>query len=321
MATVLEKESVGGQALGFMLVKSCEKKTTQKKTEYLDMVLSDSGGEIVAKLWDYSPAKCDVFPSGTIVKVKGSIDVWNNSPQLKVDKIREANFADDVKMEDLVCSAQYSGEEMFKELEDTARNFDNADISKIVIYLLNENKDAVIGASAALRMHHTMRSGLLYHTLSMLRVGKALCSVYPFLDKDLVYAGIIIHDLGKTNELKYNDAGIASEYTPRGNMIGHIIGGAVNIAMAGEKLGIDPEIVMQLQHMVISHHGIPEFGSPIPPMFPEAQVVSTIDKLDAEMFEMLSALGGVEKGQMTNRVFGLDRKLYKIGDDSEYRLS
>lgn len=321
MATVLEKESIGGQAIGFMLVKSCEKKTTQKKTEYLDMVLSDGGGEIVAKLWDYSPAKCDVFPSGTIVKVKGTIDVWNNSPQLKIEKIREANFSDDVKMDDLVSCAQYSGEEMFAEIENTAKAFENPEISKIVLHLLNENREDVIKASAALRMHHTMRGGLLYHTLSMLRVGKAICNVYPFLNKDLVCSGIIIHDLGKISELKYNDAGIASEYTAKGNMVGHIIGGAVNIAMVGEKLGIDSEIVMQLQHIVISHHGIPEFGSPIPPMFPEAQVVSTIDKLDAEMFEMLTALSGVEKGQMTNRVFGLDRKLYKIGDDSEYRLS
>ncbi len=321
MATVLEKESVGGQVLGFMLVKSCEKKTTQKKTEYLDMILSDSCGEIVAKLWDYSPAKCDVFPSGTIVKVKGTIDVWNNSPQLKIEKIREANFADDVKMEDLVISAQFTSEEMFSELENTAKNFSNSDLSKIVLHLLTENKDAVLSASAALRMHHTMRGGLLYHTLSMLKVGKAICTVYPFLNKDLVCAGVILHDLGKLTELKYNDAGIASEYTPKGNMVGHIIGGAVNIALAGEKLGTPEEVVMQLQHMVISHHGIPEFGSPIPPMFPEAQVVATIDKLDAEMFEMLSALGGVEKGQMTNRVFGLDRKLYKIEDNIEYKLS
>ena len=321
MATVLEKESVGGQALGFMLVKSCDKKTTQKKTEYLDMILSDSGGEIVAKLWDYSPAKCDIFPSGSIVKVKGTIDVWNNSPQLKIDKIREANFADNVSMDDLVVSAQFSSEEMFSELENTAKDFKNTDLSKIVLHLLNENKSDVLGASAALRMHHTMRGGLLYHTLSMLKVGKAVCSVYPFLNKDLVCAGVILHDLGKLSELRYNEAGIASEYTPKGNLIGHIIGGAVNIAMTGEKLGIDPEIVMQLQHMVISHHGIPEFGSPIPPMFPEAQVVSTIDKLDAEMFEMLAALSGIEKGQMTNKVFGLDRKLYKIEDDIEYKLS
>ena len=244
-----------------------------------------------------------------------------NASQLKIERIRHTAPLDDVDMSQLVAATKLDPKDMLAEIKATVDGFSDEGLKELVNKLLDDCGDKLLICSAALRMHHAMRGGLLFHTLSMLRVGKAVCSVYPFLRKDLVYAGIIVHDLFKLKEISFADTGLASEYTPVGGLVGHIVGGAIDIGLAGKELGTDTETVMLLEHIVLSHHGIPEYGSPIPPMFPEAEVVSAIDRLDASLFEMLAAIDGVDKGKTTGRVWGLDRKLYRHQDDTEYRLS
>ena len=318
--TELEKNAQNGQAVGFMLRKSADKKISVKGSPYLDMVLADKGGEIPAKMWDYQGSD-DEYNAGEIIKVKGQIDKWKNASQFKIERIRHTAPLDDVDMSQLVAATKLDPKDMLAEIKATVDGFSDEGLKELVNKLLDDCGDKLLICSAALRMHHAMRGGLLFHTLSMLRVGKAVCSVYPFLRKDLVYAGIIVHDLFKLKEISFADTGLASEYTPVGGLVGHIVGGAIDIGLAGKELGTDPETVMLLEHIVLSHHGIPEYGSPIPPMFPEAEVVSAIDRLDASLFEMLAAIDGVDKGKTTGRVWGLDRKLYRHQDDTEYRLS
>lgn len=321
MKTLLEQTANGKVATGFMLIKSCDKKISAKKSPYLDLVLSDKGGEISAKLWDYSADRHGEYGNGDIIKVQGTIDIWNGASQLRIERIRPKTGTDEVTMEDLVASAPFSSQDMLTEIQKTVDGFQNKNIAKIVTYLVEQAGEGFLNNSAALRMHHAMRGGLIYHTYSMMKAAKALCKVYPFLNTDLVLGGIIIHDLGKCKEIQFADTGLAVEYTPKGNMTGHLVGGAIDIALAAKELGIEDECVTLLQHIVLSHHGIPEFGSPIPPMFPESQVVSAIDKLDAELFEMLSAMSGVDVGGTTSKVWGLDRKLYRHSEDTEYRLN
>ncbi len=321
MKTMLEQNANGKVATGFMLIKTYEKKLSAKKSPYLDLVLSDKGGEISAKLWDYAPDRHGEYGVGDIIKVQGTIDVWNGAPQLRIERIRPKMGTDDISLDDLVPGTPVSPKEMMSEIRKTVDGFSNPNLSKLVHYLLDTAGEGFLKNSAALRMHHTMRGGLIYHTYSMMKVGKAMCKVYPFLNADLVLGGIIVHDLGKCKEMQYADTGLALEYTPVGNMVGHLVGGAINIAMAAKELNIEDECVTLLQHIVLSHHGIPEFGSPTPPMFPEAQVVSAVDKLDAELFQMLSAISGVDVGGTTSRVWGLDRKLYRHNQDAEYRLN
>ncbi len=321
MKTMLEQNAANGVAMGFMLIKSCDKKISSKKSPYLDMVLTDKGGEISAKIWDYSPERHGEYGVGDIVKVKGTIDQWNGASQLRIDRIRPKMSTDPVTMEELVAGTPISAEDMLDEIRRVIGGFSNQSLARLVTYLVDNAGDGFLTNSAALRMHHAMRGGLIYHTYSMLQAATALCNVYPFLNRDLVLGGIIVHDLGKLSEISYAPTGLAMEYTPKGNMTGHLVGGAINIALAAKELGIDDECVTLLQHIVLSHHGIPEFGSPIPPMFPEAQVVATIDKLDAELYEMLGAMSGVNVGETTGRVWGLDRKLYRHSEDTEYRLN
>ena len=321
MKTQLEQNANGKVATGFMLIKTIEKKIATNNSAYLNLVLSDKGGEISAKLWNYSPEKHGEYETGDIIKVQGTIEEFKGSPQFRVERIRPKMGTDEVTMDDLVASAPFSSKDMLAEIRKTIKGFQNQNIAKLVSYLVEKAGDGFLINSAALRMHHAMRGGLIYHTYSMMKAAKALCNVYPFLNSDLVLGGIIIHDLGKCKEIQFADTGLAVEYTPKGNMTGHLVGGAIDIALAAKELNIDDECVTLLQHIVLSHHGIPEFGSPIAPMFPEAQVVSAIDKLDAELFEMLSAMSGVDVGSTTSKVWGLDRKLYRHSEDTEYRLN
>ncbi|MBQ6818762.1 MAG: HD domain-containing protein [Clostridia bacterium] len=321
MSTMLEQNAAGGSVVGFMLIKTCDKKVSSKKLPYLDMVLSDKGGEISAKLWDYSPERHGEFGAGDIIKVKGTVDLWNGSPQLRIERIRSKMSTDDVTMEDLIAGTPLAPADMLTIIHQTIDKFENKELSRLVSFLLEQAGDGFLTNSAAVRMHHTMRGGLIYHTFSMMNAAAALCDVYPFLNRDLVLGGIIVHDLGKLKEINYAATGLAVEYTPKGNMTGHLVGGAIDIALAAKELNITDECVTLLQHIVLSHHGVPEFGSPIAPMFPEAQVVATIDKLDAELFEMTSAMSGVAVGTTTSKVWGLDRKLYRHSEDTAYRLS
>jgi 3'-5' exoribonuclease len=165
---------------------------------------------------------------------------------------------------------------------------------------------------AAQKNHHAEMAGLLYHMKRMLLTGERLCQVYTTLNKDLVSAGVILHDLEKLNEIEAGSDGIATGYSFEGQMLGHIIQGIKVIDQLSIELGISREKAIMLEHIVLSHHYEPEYGSPKKPLFPEAEIVHYLDIIDARMFDMQNALDATEPGQFSDRVWTLDnRKLYK----------
>jgi 3'-5' exoribonuclease len=146
----------------------------------------------------------------------------------------------------------------------------------------------------------------------MLRTGDALCDIYHNCNRDLVLAGIILHDIEKLNEMDANDLGIVGEYTKEGQLLGHIIMGIKKIEKTAETLKIDPEVSLLLQHMVLAHHYEPEFGSPKKPLIPEGELLHYIDMIDARMYDMNKALKDLEAEQFTDPIFVLDRRrLYR----------
>lgn len=300
----------------YLLVKSADKKTSSKGDTYLDMVLSDKSGEINAKLWSYLPAVHGEYESGDIVKVRGTVSQYNGNPQLRIEKIRMTFPEDNVSAEDFVESAAYSGEQMWQELYRKAAAFSDPDLKAIVTTLLTENKELLLFWPAAFRLHHAIRAGLLMHTLSIVRLCESAAAVYPFIDRDLLIAGAILHDIAKTTEYEISSAGLATGYTVKGNLIGHLAVGAMMIESAAKKLGIESEIVMLLQHMVLSHHGEPDFGAAVRPMFIEAELLSEIDMMDARIYEMREATADTAKGEFSGRMWSMDnRKLYNHGRD------
>ena len=298
----------------FLLVKAANKKTSSKGDDFLDMTLADKSGEINAKLWSYVPAKDGEYQPGDIVKVRGSVNMYNGAEQLRIEKIRHAQPSDQINAEELVASAEYSGEEMFAELINLAEGFEDADIKAIVTTLLAENKEKLTYWPAAFKMHHAIRGGLMFHTLSIVRLCQKVSELYTFIDKELLMAGAMLHDIAKTIEYEMTPSGLASGYTTRGNLIGHLAEGAMMIRDASNRLGITSEVPMLLEHMVLSHHGEPDFGAAVRPAFIEAELLSQLDMLDARMYEMKEATLGAQNGEFTGKLWSMDsRKLYNHG--------
>ncbi len=312
-------KEIGNNGLveGFAVIKQCEKKMAKNGNFYLDLVLSDKDGEIFAKLWDYNEASHGQYDTDNFIKVRGTISQYNGHDQLRIERIRPVIESDNVDVSDYVKSADYSGDEMYNHLLSLINAFNDEDLKKVVSYLLEENKNKILYFPAAFRLHHAIRCGLLMHTASIVKLCESVCKVYPFVNRELLLSGAILHDIAKTVEFDVKDTGIASGYTVEGNLLGHLVMGAMMVKEAGQKLNIDSEKSMLLQHMILSHHGEPEFGAAVRPLFLEAELLSQLDLMDARVYEIMDAVNGVEKGEFTNRLWALeDRKFYKYNDET-----
>jgi 3'-5' exoribonuclease len=273
--------------------------------------LGDKTGEINGKLWRYVPAEHGEYKVNDIVKIRGTITQYNGADQLRIERIRTTVDSDDIKMEDLVRTAAYSSEQMFDELLGIASAFKDSDLKLIVTTILNDNRNALLYWPAAFKLHHAMRGGLLMHTLSIVKLCEGVCKIYPFVDRELLISGAMLHDIAKLQEFDVNDAGIADGYTIEGNLLGHLAMGATVIDRYAQKLGIDRKISMLLQHMILSHHGEPEFGAAVRPMFIEAEILSELDLMDSRIYEMREAVSNAQPNDFSSRVWALDnRKLF-----------
>jgi 3'-5' exoribonuclease len=293
----------------FLLVKQATKGMTTTGSPFMTLILQDKTGDIEAKLWDAKEEHERMFQPASIVRVGGDVHEYRGRNQLRIKSIRPAKPDEPVQISDLVPSAEKSKEELYEELSPYIFEITNPNIQRITRYLLKQHREAFLVYPAATKNHHDYVSGLLDHVVSMLRLGKAIAELYPTLNKDLLYAGIILHDVGKVVELS---GPVGTVYTPAGNLLGHITIMVNEIAMAAKELEIEGEEVVLLQHMVLSHHGKEEWGSPKRPMLKEAEILHYIDNIDAKMNMLNRALSKAEPGEFTERLFPLDnRQFYK----------
>lgn len=300
-----------GKVDGFAIVKSVEVKTSSKGDTYLDFTLGDKSGEINAKLWQYNKPEHGEYSSNDVIKIRGTISQYNGADQLRIERIRLATAGDGISVEDLVKSAEYSSESMFDTLMSIANDMTDGDLKRVVTAIYNDNKEKLLFWPAAYKLHHAMRGGLLMHTLSIVRLCERVCEIYAFIDKDLLIAGAMLHDISKIEEYLASESGAASGYSVTGNLLGHLTMGAEKVGKYAEKLGVPEEKTILLKHMVLSHHGVPEFGAAVRPMFIEAEILSELDLLDSRIYEMRDALSGVNKDEFSHPVWALDnRKLF-----------
>ena len=302
-------EMIKGQVFdGFLLTRSSAQRTSSNGSKYLDMTLCDISGEVNAKMWDsFTPAP---NPS-EVLRVRGMMQEYNNRPQLRVDKMRLATEADGYDLALLAPTAPQPAEEMLDYILNRVDAMQDQELKSLVLMRLEDAGDRLLYYPAAQKLHHAERAGLLHHTSTMLRAAAAICEIYPTLDADLLAAGVILHDLCKIEELQSDAIGVVSDYTREGMLLGHLVMGVSELDRCGKKLGVRRELLAMLEHMILSHHDLPEYGSPKPPMFPEAEVLHALDLLDARMFEMNRALAGVRPGAFTERLWSLDRRLYR----------
>ena len=304
------KEMIKGQVFdGYLLTRAAAQKTSSNGGKYLDMTLCDISGEVNAKMWDGFTEPPQV---ADVLRVRGMMLEYNGRPQLRVDKMRLATEEECFDMAELAPCAPESAAVMRARILDRVNEIADEQLRGLVLARIDQCGERLDYYPAASKLHHAEKSGLLHHTGTMLTMAAHVCEVYPQLDADLLAAGVVLHDLCKLTEMDADGIGMVSDYTAQGLMIGHLVEGVAEIDVLGKSLGVRSELLMMLEHMILSHHDKPEFGSPKPPMFPEAEVLHTLDLLDARMFEMTRELQNAVPGGFTERIWSLDnRRLYR----------
>ena len=298
---------------GIYLIKSISVKVTNSNSKrYLDITLSDKTGDINAKLWDLKDDYKDDFVENTLVSVKGSVLSWQNIMQLKLESISNDFDREGVSIEEYVQCAPIDPIETFDKIYNLVSQFENVDIRNILLEILTLKKEKLLYYPAAKSNHHSIKSGLIYHISIMILLGESITQLYPIVNKELLIAGIILHDIEKTEEMNSSKLGIVSTYTAEGQLLSHLVQGVTLVDRVALKVGASSEIKMLLQHMILSHHYEAEYGSPIKPMIIEAELLHYIDVIDARMYDMSKNLRNIDEGNFTERIFSLEnRKIYK----------
>ncbi|MDR2162534.1 MAG: HD domain-containing protein [Clostridiales Family XIII bacterium] len=305
----------GEEIIDFFLIKEIAVKTGSNKKQYLDLRLADCSGELFAKKWDISDEEMkglSKYHVGDIIKVKALVNEWNNAHQLKISKIRHSGPEDSLDNNDYYKAAPEDPNEMYAFILARAEKIVDKDFNAVSVKLLRDNMDKLLYYPAASRNHHAEYAGLLWHMKRMLMMADRYCEVYTILDSDLLACGVIIHDIEKLREMNADENGVVSEYSFEGILLGHLVQGAAAMRGIAAELGLSEEKTIMLEHMVISHHYEPEFGSPRRPMFPEAEALHYLDMVDTKMFIMEDALAGAAPGGFSDRIRTIDgRQIYK----------
>lgn len=300
---------------GLLLAQEAAYKVSTRGSEYLELKLADASGDLKAFLWDVRAVEGDpdAIRADVFVKVKGRVEAYNGRAQMRLDKVR---FAADSEIEDFgrfFPTSRRPVDGMLAELDGLIAGVADPWIRQLLeaVFVADaERRAAFAKAPAAKSLHHVFLGGLLEHTLSVAAMARLACSHYRDLNRDLVLAGVLLHDVGKTAELSYQRS---FGYTDAGNLVGHISMEAEWINRAADGIqGFPRELRLQLLHIVLSHHGKLEFGSPVLPKTPEALLVHYLDDLDGKLEAVLRILQEGGEGNWSPYSRSLERMIYKV---------
>ena len=298
---------------GYFLVLSKQLATTKTNKPYINLTLGDKTGSIEARIWDPGdPRIAREFERGDIMKARGCASRYNDRMQMKIDQIRLA-LPGEVDKADMLPSTTYDVATLWRQLLGFVDSLANPHLKLLLTTLVDDPALAVAyrEAPAAKQLHNAWLGGLLEHVISLCTLADRVAPHYPLIDRDLLLTGVILHDIGKVRELSWE---VGFEYTVEGMLLGHIqIGAALAERTIDSLPGFPPKLKTLVLHLILSHHGKLEFGSPKLPMIPEALVLNFIDDLDAKMqavsseFEK-SAREGKGPNELTNKVWALDNR-------------
>ena len=311
----------------FFLVLLKQQRTTKTNKPYLNVILGDKTGQLEGRIWEPGdPRIAKDFERGDIVKARGSASRFDDRLQMKIDQLRVAQPGEADKS-DLLPSTTYDVASLWKQLLGSVESFTNADLKRLLTTLLEDPAlaQAYREAPAAKQLHHAWLGGLLEHVVSLCTLADRVAPHYAMLDRDLLMTGVILHDIGKVRELSWE---IGFEYTVEGSLLGHIqIGTALAERTMDSLPNFPPKLKVLVLHMILSHHGKLEFGSPKLPMIPEALMLNFLDDLDAKMQAVQgefdkSLREGKGPDELTGKVWALDqRQLLNtkrwLGEDKE----
>jgi 3'-5' exoribonuclease len=307
---------VGEVFVGFLLATEAAFKTSRSGGEYLEVKVADASGDLKGFLWDLRAVEgqFEAIVPDVFLKIKAKVEEFQGRKQFRLEKVR---FAEDAEVGDLSHFFPMSKrpvEEMLAEMDGLFATLGDPWIRRLLQGLLVENSKLradFAKAPAAKSLHHVYLGGLLEHTLSVAGMAQRACEHYPALNRDLVLAGVFLHDVGKTAELTYLRS---FGYSDAGNLIGHISMEAEWISQAMGQISQFPEeLKMQILHIVLAHHGKLEFGSPVLPKTPEALLLHYLDDLDGKLENMFRTIGEeAGSGNWTPFSRSLERMIYKV---------
>jgi len=298
---------------GYFLVLAKQQRTTKTNKPYLNLILGDKTGQLEGRVWELGdPRIAKDFERGDIVKARGSASRFDDRLQMKIDQLRKAQ-ASEVDKADMLPSTTYDVAALWKQLQSFVESFSNPDLKLLLTAMLADPAlaQAYREAPAAKQLHHAWLGGLLEHVVSLLTLADRVIPSYPLLDRDLLLTGVILHDIGKVQELSWE---IGFEYTVEGMLLGHIQMGAALVEKTIDSLpNFPPKLKTLILHMILSHHGKLEFGSPKLPMIPEALVLNFLDDLDAKIQAMTGEFEkcireGKSAEELTGKVWALDQR-------------
>ncbi|MGY3765515.1 3'-5' exoribonuclease YhaM family protein [Vagococcus vulneris] len=295
----------------FVLLKTADVRVARNGKKFIAFTFQDTSGTIDGKYWGATEEEIEKFTVGNVVFLGGKRETYQNMPQVKILHLR---LAQEDEPRDPVLYMEKSpvdSDEMREEINQFLFAIDHGKWHRIVRHVLSKYQQEFFEFPAAKRNHHAFAGGLAYHTVTMLRLAKAVCEQYAEVNPALLYAGTILHDLGKVKELS---GAVSTEYTLAGNLLGHIVMADEEITKACVELSINEqdEDVLILKHVVLAHHGLLEYGSPVRPKIMEAEILHQIDNLDASIQMMLGSLKQVSPGEYTERIFGLDHRNFYL---------
>ena len=298
---------------GYFLVLLRQQRTTQTNKPYLNIIFCDKTGQLEGRVWDVNDHRvAKDFERGDVVKVRGSVAKFNDRLQMKVEQLRKASRGE-VDKTDLMPATSYDVEDLWQRVLGIVESFTEPHLKLMCGNILNDARTAAAfrEAPAAKQLHHAWLGGLLEHVVSLLTLADRVAPHYPILQRDLLLTGVLLHDIGKIRELAWE---IGFEYTTEGVLLGHIQMGASLAEKTMDSIpGFPPRLKTLVLHLILSHHGKLEFGSPKLPMIPEALVLNFLDDLDAKMQAVQGefdkcAREGKNPQEMTGKVWALDQR-------------
>ncbi len=304
----IKELQLGDEIEGYYILSQSEPRTSKTNKPYLSGRLSDSSGDIEFKAWDYA-GPIGAADAGSIVKLRGVVGEYQGKPQLTVRRLRTATAEDEYDLAALVPVAPIDRDAAMEEIRALIDTFADEDYKTFAAAMLDRHEEDFRRYPAAKSMHHSFVSGLLMHTLGMLRLADAMAGYYPeVIDRDLLLTGTLLHDFAKAREFQLSPLGLVSDYSPEGQLLGHLYMGAMDAAETAKELGMSEEKSLLIQHMIVSHHGVREYGAITVPATAEAELLSYLDLIDSRMEIYREALADVKPGQFSKPIPALDRK-------------
>ena len=301
----------GNEVEGFYLLKAAASKVTTSGKPFLAATVGDKTGSIDVKVWDYA-GPVGAADVGKIVKLRGEVSSYRGALQFTAGRIRLADPNDQYDISAIVPVAPIDTDGTLAMVESLISSLEDPDYRQVCTVLLDRHRQAFRSLPAGKSVHHSFLSSLLMHTANMLKIADFLSGIYgQTVNRSLLLTGTLLHDFGKEREFSLSELGTVTDYSTEGQLLGHLVMGAMEVDQLCRERNIPREKALLLEHLILSHHGEPEFGAAVRPVCAEAELLSLIDMLDSRMEIYAEALHDVTPGQFSQRVFALEKRLYR----------